>query len=74
MAYFEQFQQDSQFRVALRGVVAALKTAWETPFDRRSRLLAQQVADLRALSDAELAARGLRREDILFHVFRPARS
>lgn len=73
MAYFEQFQQDSQICVAVRGAVAAFKSLWETPFDRRSRLLAQKVADLRALSDAELAARGLQREHILFHVFGPAR-
>ncbi|MBU2960201.1 hypothetical protein KO516_05010 [Citreicella sp. C3M06] len=41
----------------------------ETPFSRRQRRLANRVAELRSLSDDELAARGLAREDILRHVF-----
>ena len=42
---------------------------FETPFDRRQRRLAARVDALRSLSDAELAARGLTRDQILFHVF-----
>ncbi|APX23780.1 MAG: hypothetical protein CML50_13785 [Rhodobacteraceae bacterium] len=41
----------------------------ETPFARRQRQLAARVADLRALSDDELARLGLRRDQILGHVF-----
>lgn len=41
----------------------------ETPFDRRYRQRTARVDALRALSDAELATRGIAREDILFHVF-----
>ena len=40
-----------------------------TPFERRSAAIAQRVADLRALSDTELLARGLTRDGILHHVF-----
>lgn len=41
----------------------------ETPFDRRYRQRTSRVAALRALSDEALAARGIARDDILFHVF-----
>jgi hypothetical protein len=52
---------------ALAGTVFGL---FETPFDRRAKRLANRVAELRALSDTELAAKGLRRDDILTHVFK----
>ncbi|WP_425098939.1 hypothetical protein [Tropicibacter sp. S64] len=48
---------------------ARLARLFETPFDRRSRALSDEVARLKALSDQELAAHGLSRETILFHVF-----
>ncbi|SMX50286.1 hypothetical protein [Maliponia aquimaris] len=41
----------------------------EISFDRRYRQRAARAAQLRALSDADLAILGLAREDILFEVF-----
>lgn len=64
MAYF-----DNSFvshRITLRQRVARL---FDTPFDRRYRQRTARVAQLRALSDSALAARGIAREDILFLVF-----
>ncbi len=63
MAYFDHDY------VAQPSVLRRLAALFDTPFDRRSRRLAAQVAELRALSDAELEALGIAREDILFHVF-----
>ena len=68
MAYFEHSLADTG--KTLRDRLARLL---ETPFDRRQRRLAAQVDRLRALTDAELAARGLRRQDILLHVFSTGR-
>ena len=45
-----------------------LRWLFDTPFDRRTRDIARDVAALRALSDDELAARGIARRDILRHV------
>ncbi|MHA6344097.1 hypothetical protein [Roseivivax sp. CAU 1761] len=42
-----------------------LRRLWETPFDRRAREISRRVAELRALSEEDLAARGLQRSDIL---------
>lgn len=64
MAYFDQSYLLE--RSNLRQRFAAMM---QTPFDERQKALAEQVADLRAMSDADLAARGIAREDILFHVF-----
>jgi uncharacterized protein YjiS (DUF1127 family) len=64
MAYFDNSFVSN--RTTLRQRVARL---FETPFDRRYRQRTARVEDLRALSDAELAIRGIAREDILFHVF-----
>lgn len=64
MAYF-----DTDFvsnRTSLRQRVSRL---FDTPFDRRYRQRTAQVEALRALTDAELATRGIAREDILLHVF-----
>lgn len=67
MAYFDpSFERSTGLRHTLGRMATRL---FETPFDARQRRLAARVADLRALSDAELAARGLQRQDILFHVF-----
>ncbi|MGH1414355.1 MAG: hypothetical protein ACRBB0_12750 [Pelagimonas sp.] len=67
MAYFDpSFERQSGLRHSLR---AAFKGFFETPFDARQRRLAARVAELRALSDADLAAQGMARQDILFHVF-----
>ena len=41
----------------------------ETPFDRRYRQRMAAIRSLRAKSDADLAALGLTRDDILNHVF-----
>lgn len=71
MAYFDpSFDHTSGLRQSLSAI---LSRVFETPFDTRQRRLAAQVSELRALSDIELAANGLRREDILFHVFGRAR-
>ena len=64
MAYF-----DTSFvsnRTTLRQRLARV---FETPFDRRYRQRTARVEQLRAMSDAELSARGIAREDILLHVF-----
>ncbi len=67
MAYFDpSFEHTSGLRESLS---AFFTRVFETPFDARQRRLAADVTELRALSDAELAAKGLRREEILFHVF-----
>ena len=64
MAYFDQ-----DLVAARPSLRARLSRLFETPFDRRQRVLAAEVAALRAMSDAALAERGIAREDILFHVF-----
>jgi hypothetical protein len=67
MAFFDTSPTPAR---SLRGRLAAVL---DTPFDRRQRRLAARIRTLRALPDAQLAARGLQREDILFHVFRDGR-
>ncbi|WGW03332.1 hypothetical protein [Tropicibacter oceani] len=49
---------------------ARLARLLDTPFDRRHRRLSARVAELRALSDRQLAEIGLTRDTILLHVFR----
>ena len=74
MAYFElngNFARSARRRAkagrpSFRGL---LKRLIETPFDQRSAEIADQLDDLRSLSDAELEKRGLRREEIAFHLF-----
>ncbi|WP_121631768.1 hypothetical protein [Tropicibacter alexandrii] len=69
MAYFDNSYET---RTTLRDRVARL---FETPHDRKVRARAARIEALRALSDAELAARGIARDNIVMHVFsqRPAR-
>ena len=50
------------------GVIAALAARLDTYMQRQSR--AGEIAALQALSDAELAAQGLSRDRIAYHVFR----
>lgn len=64
MAYFDNSFETN--RTSLRQRIARL---FETPFDRRYRQRAARIEALRAMSDPELAARGIARDDILFHVF-----
>lgn len=64
MAYFDNSFVSA--RATLRQRMARLL---ETPFDRRYRQRTARVEALRAMSDADLAARGIARDDILFHVF-----
>lgn len=64
MAYF-----DHSLHSERNTVVSRLARLFETPFDRRNRRLAARVAELRALSDQDLAALGIARDQILFHVF-----
>ena len=70
MAYFDNNYTDS--RTTLRDRIARL---FETPHDRRVRARAARIEALRALSDVELAARGIQRDNIVMHVFsqRPSR-
>lgn len=70
MAYFDHGMTSSRETLLTR-----MRRMFETPFDRRARSLRSEVEALRAASDEDLAAMGIRREDILFHVFssRPAR-
>ena len=51
-------------------LVARLARLLDTPFDRRQRRLCARAAQLRALSDRQLAEIGLTRDTILLHVFR----
>lgn len=64
MAYFDNSFVSNRTTLRQR-----LARAFETPFDRRYRQRTARIDALRALSDAELAQRGIAREDILFHVF-----
>ncbi len=64
MAYFDTNLVPD--RPTLRRRLARL---FDTPFDRRARRMAARIKVLRALSDAELAALGIRRDDIVVHVF-----
>ncbi len=57
---------DQMFHEPLTRRIARL---FDTPFERRQRALAARVAELRAMSDGELAQRGLTRDVILPHVF-----
>jgi uncharacterized protein YjiS (DUF1127 family) len=54
---------------ALPRLQAAVMAVWVTPFDRRQKRIARRIEEMRALSDDQLAKLGLRREDILSHVF-----
>ncbi|WP_136441184.1 hypothetical protein [Pacificoceanicola onchidii] len=51
-------------------LLSRLSRLLETPFDQRSRAIAERAAYLRSLSDADLAALGLTRDTILPHVFK----
>ena len=63
MAYFDQDFTSPKRR--FRDVIGCV---FDTPFDRRSRLISARAAELRALSDAELAALGIPRDQIILHV------
>ena len=65
MAYVDQFAFHGTSS-SLRQLVSRL---FETPFDRRYRQRTAEIRALRAKTDADLAAMGLMREDILSHVF-----
>jgi uncharacterized protein YjiS (DUF1127 family) len=47
-----------------------LALLFDTPFERRYRARRESIAALQAMSDAELAAIGLERGQIVAHVFR----
>jgi uncharacterized protein YjiS (DUF1127 family) len=64
MAYFDQ-----SYLLERRSLRQRLAQALSTPFDDRQQELARKVAELRGMTDAELSARGIAREDILHHVF-----
>lgn len=58
-----------RFPARLVRISHALRFALRTPFDERHEALAAEVDRLRALDDDALARLGLRRTDILRHVF-----
>ncbi|MEC7256825.1 MAG: hypothetical protein VXW58_03310 [Pseudomonadota bacterium] len=58
----------SGVRTSFQSFRAALATAFAAYLERRTR--ADEIERLNALSDAQLAKMGLRREDIARHVFR----
>ncbi|SPF78474.1 hypothetical protein [Pseudoprimorskyibacter insulae] len=64
MAYFDQ-----SYLLERRNLRQRFAKLLQTPFDDRQQALANEVVRLRAMSDADLAARGIARENILFHVF-----
>ncbi|WP_157960540.1 hypothetical protein [Primorskyibacter marinus] len=53
----------------LVGFLRTLRFSLRTPFDERHDALRAEVERLRALDDDALARLGLRRADILWHVF-----
>jgi uncharacterized protein YjiS (DUF1127 family) len=60
---------DDGFAAGGTGLRQRLARMLETPYDRRYRARTRAIAALRAKSDVDLAAMGLRREDIVSHVF-----
>lgn len=60
--------QDDRIRDRLDTYFAAVGMGFNAYLERRQRM--QQMRDLDALSDAELASRGLTRDRIPAHVFR----
>ncbi len=70
MAFFDAATSRSfEIQPLVSRITALWSQATTTPFERRGQAMADRVAFLRGLSDAELTARGLRRDDILRHVF-----
>lgn len=63
MAYFDQ-----DFTSSKRRFRDAIGRLFDTPFDSRSRRISARAAELRAMSDAELAALGIPRDQIILHV------
>lgn len=69
MAFFDQtFTGQSVGRSS-----GPLHRLLDTPFDDRARRIRARIAELRALSDDELAACGLARADIVRHVLMSVR-
>ncbi|MDX1785901.1 MAG: DUF1127 domain-containing protein [Roseovarius sp.] len=54
---------------AIYGVLATIGNAMMRPADAKAENARRKISHLRALSDAELEARGIRRADIEYHVF-----
>ncbi|WP_417724775.1 hypothetical protein [Salipiger sp.] len=63
MAYFDHVLSSRE------PLLRRLSRLLDTPFAARQRQLSARVAQLRALSDAELARMGLTRDGIIPHVF-----
>ena len=69
MAYFNDTQASHQsFFERLANVLRNIATSIDLAASSNARM--RQMEQLSALSDAELAEKGLRREDIARHVFR----
>lgn len=64
----DQQMQEDRIRDRLDTYFSAVGMGFNAYLERRQRM--QQMRDLDALSDAELAARGLTRGGIAAHVFR----
>lgn len=56
------------FRDRVSGLLAGIKAGFEAYAERRGRF--DEIARLQAMSDEELAARGIQRDMIVHHVFR----
>lgn len=68
MAYITTNDLPGALRARFSSLFSRLGTALVAYAERRSRR--DQIERLNALSDAELAARGLSRDQIIAHVFR----
>lgn len=69
MAYVDQFAFTVPAQTLVPALFKRLSQLLETPFDRRYRQRTAEIAALRLKSDADLAAMGIAREDIVAHVF-----
>ena len=67
MAHITANTHGAHWRFSLTGLFRAIGTAMVTLTETNSRVRRAQA--LQALSDAELAEKGLKREDIARHVF-----
>ncbi|SLN39270.1 hypothetical protein ROJ8625_01835 [Roseivivax jejudonensis] len=74
MAFFDTvFSSPRLPRLPALRPLDRFKTVMDTPFDARARTIRARIAHLRACDDAELAARGLSRADIVRHVLMTSR-
>ena len=63
-----QYSTNTSFPRLIRAL-KGMRVALRTPFDERHDALTAEVDRLRALDDEALARLGIKRQDILWHVF-----